>query len=106
MTFLKSVQRSSDDRTVVVSTSSPPVSGSLSPARFVAVTSTCLFIFVLVLLIAPWIGTSGISLRNVVAGVYPDREIFLIARLPRVLLGALAGGALAIAGVLFQAILR
>lgn len=87
-------------------TSSLPVSGSLSAARFVAVTSTCFCIFVVVLLVAPWIGTSGISLRNVVAGVHPDREIFLIARLPRVLLGALAGGALAIAGVLFQAILR
>ena len=35
-----------------------------------------------------------------------DRQIFLIARLPRVLFSAIAGGALAIAGVLFQAILR
>ena len=45
-------------------------------------------------------------MRNVVAGVYPDREIFLIARMPRVLFGALTGGALAVAGVLFQAVLR
>jgi iron complex transport system permease protein len=65
-----------------------------------------LIVFVLVVLVAPWIGTSGISIRNVVAGVYPDREIFFIARLPRVVLGAFTGGALAIAGVLFQAILR
>jgi iron complex transport system permease protein len=38
--------------------------------------------------------------------VSPDREIFLVARLPRIFFGALAGGALAMAGVLFQAILR
>lgn len=59
-----------------------------------------------VLLIAPWIGSTGVTWRNVVAGVSPDREIFFVARLPRILFGALAGGALAVAGVLFQAILR
>ena len=67
---------------------------------------SCAVVFGLAVLIAPWVGTSGISLQNVVAGVYPDREIFLIARMPRVLFGALAGGALAVSGVLFQAILR
>ena len=58
------------------------------------------------LLVAPWIGSTGVSWRNVLAGVSPDREIFVVARLPRVLFGALVGGALAMAGVLFQAILR
>jgi iron complex transport system permease protein len=38
--------------------------------------------------------------------VSPDREIFLDLRLPRILFGMLAGGSLAVAGVLFQAILR
>jgi len=47
-----------------------------------------------------------VTWRNVLAGVSPDREIFLVARLPRVLFGALVGGSLATAGVLFQAILR
>src|SRR5579884_245102 len=89
-----------------VSTSSPPADGSLSAARFVAVTGTSLLIFAVVVLVAPWVGSSGISVHNVIAGIYPDREIFLIARMPRVLFGALTGGALAIAGVLFQAILR
>jgi ABC-type Fe3+-siderophore transport system permease subunit len=60
----------------------------------------------IVLLVAPWIGSTGVSWRNVLAGVSPDREIFVVARLPRVLFGALVGGALAMAGVLFQAILR
>jgi iron complex transport system permease protein len=59
-----------------------------------------------VLLITPWIGSTPVTWRNVIAGVSPDREIFLIARLPRILFGAIAGGALAVAGVLFQAILR
>ena len=45
-------------------------------------------------------------MSNFLAGVSPDREIIMIARLPRVLFGALVGGALAMAGVLFQAILR
>lgn len=45
-------------------------------------------------------------MSNVLAGVSPDREIIMVARLPRVLFGALVGGALAMAGVLFQAILR
>jgi len=59
-----------------------------------------------VLLLAPWVGSTGVTLSNFLAGVSPDREIIMIARLPRVLFGALVGGALAMAGVLFQAILR
>lgn len=46
------------------------------------------------------------SWQSVIGGVSPDREIFMDLRLPRILFGALAGGSLAVAGVLFQAILR
>jgi iron complex transport system permease protein len=70
------------------------------------VVGPCALLCLAVLAIAPWIGSTGISWRNVVAGVSPDREIFLIARLPSVLFSAIVGGALAVAGVLFQAILR
>ncbi len=66
----------------------------------------CALLCLAVLLIAPWIGATGVTWRNVVAGVSPDREIFVVARLPRILFGAIVGGALAMAGVLFQAILR
>ena len=66
----------------------------------------CALLCLVVLLITPWIGSTPVTWRNVIAGVSPDREIFLIARLPRILFGAIAGGALAVAGVLFQAILR
>lgn len=59
-----------------------------------------------VLLVTPWVGAVDVSFDRVVAGVNPDFDIFLRARLPRILFGALVGGALAVAGVLFQAILR
>jgi len=59
-----------------------------------------------VLLSMPWIGSTDIRWTRVVEGLSPDREILLIARLPRVLFGALVGGSLAVAGVIFQAVLR
>jgi iron complex transport system permease protein len=78
----------------------------LSAARFFAVVGPCALFCALVLLVAPWVGSTGVTFQNVMAGVSPDREIFFVARLPRILFGALVGGALAMAGVLFQAILR
>ena len=66
----------------------------------------CAAFCLVVLLVAPWVGSTGVTWQNVVAGVSPDREIFLVARLPRVLFSAVVGGSLAMAGVLFQAILR
>ena len=66
----------------------------------------CALFCLAVLFLAPWVGSTGVTLSNVLAGVSPDREIIMVARLPRVLFGALVGGALAMAGVLFQAILR
>jgi iron complex transport system permease protein len=70
------------------------------------VVAPCAAFCLVVLLVTPWIGTTGVSWRNVIAGVSPDREIFLVARLPRILFSALVGGSLAMAGVLFQTILR
>ena len=87
-------------------TSSLSVKGPLSLARFSLVVGACFTAFLLAVLAAPWVGASGISFRAVIAGVYPDREIFVIARLPRVLFGGIVGGGLAVAGVMFQAILR
>lgn len=64
-------------------------------------------VFLLViLLVTPWIGSADISWQRVLEGASPDREIFVDYRLLRILFGALAGGSLAVAGVLFQAILR
>lgn len=57
-------------------------------------------------LLMPLIGSSKISYARAFAGISPDHDILFYARLPRVLLAMLAGGTLACAGVLFQALLR
>ncbi len=90
----------------MAATSSRQAEGGLSVARFLSVVGPCALFCLVVLLVAPWIGSTGVTFRNVLAGVSPDREIFVVARIPRILFGALVGGALAMAGVLFQAILR
>ena len=74
--------------------------------RFWAVLGISLLFLLAALLIAPLIGSSDARLLRALAGESPDREIFFYARLPRVLLAALGGGALALAGVIFQALLR
>ena len=51
-------------------------------------------------------GSAHIDYARAFAGLSPDAEILFYARLPRVLLALLAGGALAVAGTLFQALLR
>jgi iron complex transport system permease protein len=64
---------------------------------------TCLF--------APLIGSTPIHISRVFdrSGAFAenlDAQIFFVARLPRVLAGALVGSALAASGVVFQALLR
>jgi len=66
---------------------------------------------VAVCLVAPLVGSTEISLARAFDRSIPfadnvDAQIFFIARLPRVLSGALVGAALATAGVVFQALLR
>jgi iron complex transport system permease protein len=75
-------------------------------ARFFRIVSACFAVLLAALAITPWIGSSTISAEKVFAGVAPDAQIFYQFRLPRVMLAALAGGALALAGTLFQALLR
>lgn len=64
-----------------------------------------------VLVFAPIVGSTPISLakvfdRSVAWHANVDAQIFFVARLPRVLSGALVGAALAAAGVVLQAMLR
>jgi len=61
--------------------------------------------------LAPLVGSTSISLTRALDPSIPfdqnvDAQIFFVARLPRVLAGALVGSALAAAGVVFQAMLR
>lgn len=64
-----------------------------------------------VLLVAPTLGSTDIRLSRVFDTSIPwrdnvDAQIFFVARLPRVLAGALVGSSLAAAGVVLQALLR
>jgi iron complex transport system permease protein len=63
-------------------------------------------LFVAAAVILPWIGPGSISMDRVFSKAVPDYPIFLELRLSRTLLGLLAGGALSLAGGLFQAMLR
>ncbi|MFT4578844.1 MAG: iron complex transport system permease protein [Nitrospinales bacterium] len=77
--------------------------------------STTLLIFFLLffvtLCITPLIGSSEISLARAFSSTLAisnnvDSNILFQVRLPRILLGALTGAALSVAGVIFQALLR
>lgn len=58
------------------------------------------------LLIAPLVGPTHLDLARVAAHQAPDYEVFTGLRVPRVLLAMLVGGSLALAGAVFQAMLR
>ena len=68
-------------------------------------------LFIGTLLFAPLVGPTHIDLHNALMGSRDfsenvDANILFVARLPRVLMGALAGAALSLAGAVFQALLR
>jgi iron complex transport system permease protein len=65
----------------------------------------------IVIVLAPLVGSTRISLSRAFDRSIPfadnvDAQIFFIARLPRILSGAVVGATLASAGVVFQALLR
>jgi len=74
--------------------------------RVGVVTSVSVLTLLAVFLATPLIGPATIDYARAVRGESPDREILFDARVPRVLLALLAGGALTLAGVLFQALVR
>ena len=70
-----------------------------------------LIFFVIVLFGSPFVGPTSISYENVFQSFSPaadnqDAQIFFTVRLPRNLLAALTGAAMACAGIIFQAVLR
>jgi len=79
---------------------------SLSRGQFAGAIGAAALFLCVVLAVTPLIGSSDATLARALAGESPDYEILFGVRLPRVLLAALAGGALALAGVIFQALLR
>ena len=78
----------------------------VTPRRFWLAVSLAAVAAAAALCILPLIGSTRIDYARALAGQSPDAEILFYARMPRVLLALLAGGALAVAGALFQALLR
>ncbi len=79
--------------------------------RLIAVVGAYGLLTLVVVLWAPTVGSTPISLSRVFDRSVPwtdnvDAQIFYVARLPRVLAGALIGSTLAAAGVVLQALLR
>jgi iron complex transport system permease protein len=84
----------------------------LTPKKLIARVISAGILLVVVMLLCSLIGTENISLKAVYHGisekvmVNPDYEIFVNVRLPRIILSAIVGAALACSGVVFQALLR
>lgn len=84
----------------------PKAAATVTGARMVRPVLVALLVLVAVLLVMPLVGSASIDFRAALQGVSPHAEILFTARLPRVLVAAIAGGALAVAGLLFQALVR
>jgi iron complex transport system permease protein len=63
-------------------------------------------VFLMALLVLPWLGPGPLDLNRIVNRQAPDYGILVQLRLSRTLLALFAGGALSLGGCLFQAMLR
>jgi iron complex transport system permease protein len=78
----------------------------VTPRRLWTAVVISLAIAIACALSLPLVGSAKVEYGRALAGVYPDHAILFQVRVPRVLLAMLAGGALALAGVIFQGLLR
>ena len=80
----------------------------VTSGRFARVVTGSVLVLLAGLVVAASVGAEPVDVPGVLAGggSAVERTILLELRLPRVLLAALVGGALAVAGVAFQALLR
>ena len=84
----------------------------LTPRKLAVRVVSAGIVLVAVMLVCSLIGTESISLKAAFRGVgeqsavNPDYEIFVKVRLPRIILAAIVGAALACSGAVFQALLR
>ncbi len=84
----------------------------LTPKALMIRIGVALMLLVLVMLTCALVGAERISLRAALTrpvaagGANPDYEILVRVRVPRIILAAIVGAALAAAGVTFQALLR
>src|SRR5271157_3218114 len=84
----------------------PAEAHPVTPRRLALVLALGLCAVLLCALLCPLVGPSHVSLSRAFAGEWPDSRVFFGVRLPRLLLSLLCGGALSIAGCLFQSLLR
>jgi len=78
----------------------------LTPGRAARILALAIAAAALVMLLSPLVGPVKIDLARAWRGEFPDAQMFFAVRWPRTLLAMLSGGALALAGVLLQALLR
>jgi iron complex transport system permease protein len=78
----------------------------VTPGRVIAAVGICAALCAVAMISMPLLGSAHIDFGRALRGQSPDAEILFRTRVPRILLAALAGGGLAFAGVLFQALLR
>ncbi|UCG55619.1 MAG: iron ABC transporter permease [Phycisphaerales bacterium] len=84
----------------------------LTPKKLIVRTLAATILLLIIVLMCSLIGAEKISLRAVLGGagtaeqVNPDYEIFMHFRVPRVILAAIVGAALACSGVVLQGLLR
>lgn len=84
----------------------------LTPKKLISRTGLAVAVLAVVMFACSLIGTESVSLKAVLGGAgtqaeaNPDYEIFVRVRLPRIILAAIVGAALACSGVVFQALLR
>jgi iron complex transport system permease protein len=78
----------------------------LDKRRYWTALSASAAVALAVLVLAPLVGSTKIDLARVLASQQPDYQVFVMLRVPRVLLAMLTGGALALAGAVFQSLLR
>jgi iron complex transport system permease protein len=79
-----------------------------SARKLVAPLAVSLAFFALAVGVCPWIGPTRLNVHEALFGPADnnDMQILMSARLPRVALAAVTGAALALAGMVFQAMLR
>jgi iron complex transport system permease protein len=84
----------------------------LTPKSLIARIFLCLVVLVIVMFLCSFAGTQKVSLKAVLngpgasPGQNTDYDIYVRVRIPRIILAALVGAALAASGVVLQAILR
>jgi iron complex transport system permease protein len=83
----------------------------LTPARLLLRLAPFLLFFLAATAVCPLVGAVPMDLSRALVGTVPaaenlDRTLLLVTRLPRVLLAAMVGAGLALAGATFQALLR